>query len=101
MNNLHYYEVCFYGADHPDECSYVLKTEISEKFSVDVAEKLLFGENPPEWAKELMGNCTGVVKISEEEAKNYFDTEGLTERVETEYGIMYVRPKERDYEDRE
>ena len=79
--NLHWYELCFYGDEDSESknyvvekaCSFVIKTEIEPVISDDVALKILFGEYP-----------------TEDEA-NFFDIEGLTKRIENEYGIYYVR----------
>lgn len=43
----------------------------------------------PEY-KELAENCTCVMEVSEDEAQ-FFDVEGLTKRVESEYGVYYTR----------
>ena len=80
-NKIHWYELCFYGDEDTESekyvadkaCSYVIKTEIKPVIDNKVALKILFGENP-----------------IEDEA-SFFDIEGLTKRVENEYGVYYTR----------
>jgi hypothetical protein len=96
--NLHWYELCFYGDEDSESknyvaekaCSFVIKTEIEPVISDDVALKILFGEYPTEDEIDLINHCTCVMEVSEDEA-NFFDIEGLTKRIENEYGIYYVR----------
>ena len=60
--NLHWYELCFYGDEDSESKNYVVEKA-----------------------------CSFVImEVSEDEA-NFFDIEGLTKRIENEYGIYYVR----------
>jgi hypothetical protein len=100
MSNIHWYELCFYGdedavTDKNKACSYVIKTEIPPVIDDGVALKILFGENPTNEQRELINNCTCVMEITEVEAQ-FFDVEGLVNRVENEYGAYYTRGN--DYE---
>lgn len=94
MNNIHYYELCFYGdedeATDVKACSYVIKTEIEPVIKDEVALKILFGEHPNDEQRDLIANCTCVMEVAEDEAQ-FFDIEGLVERVESEYGVYYKR----------
>lgn len=71
-------------------CSYVIKTEIPSVIDDKIALKILFGEPREQWEKELIKNCTCVMEVSEDEAQ-FFDVDGLTKRVESEYGVYYTR----------
>lgn len=96
--NIHWYELCFFGDEDSENknfdarkaCSYVIKTEIPPVIDDKVVLKILFGKARDPWEKELMENCTCVMEISEDEAQ-FFDVEGLTKRVESEYGVYYTR----------
>lgn len=97
--NIHWYELCFFGDEDTEgekydadkACSYVIKTEIPPVIDNKIALKILFGEPREQWEKELMANCTCIMEISEADA-NFFDVEGLTKRIESEYGVYYTRP---------
>lgn len=96
---LHYYEICFYGSENPEgtdynaekECSYAIKTEISpENMNKHTALEILFcNPDEKEKHKDLIQNCTAVLEISPEDADSFFDTESLTVRTESPYGIYY------------
>ena len=96
MNDIHYYELRFFH-DEDDSmatqgrCSFCIKTEISPVISNDVALSILFGDNPSEYDKVLMANLTCIIEVTAEEAKWLFDTDGLTIRIEKEYGVFYTR----------
>ena len=97
-NKIHWYELCFYGDEDTESekyvadkaCSYVIKTEIKPVIDNKVALKILFGENPIEEEIDLINNCTCVMEVGEDEA-SFFDIDGLTKRVENEYGVYYTR----------
>ena len=96
--NIHWYELCFFGDEDMESekydankaCSYVIKTEIPPVIDDKVALKILFGEPRDRREKELVENCTCVMEITEDEAQ-FFDIEGLTKRIENEYGVYYTR----------
>lgn len=96
-NQIHWYELCFYGDEDPSSknydpdkaCSYVIKTEIPPVISDDIALEILLG-TPTGWKKELWANLTCVMEITEDEA-SFFDVEGLTERISDNLGVYYKR----------
>ena len=67
-----------------------IKTEIPPVIDDKVALKILFGKARDSWKKNLWKIVLCVMEISEDEAK-FFDVEGLTKRVESEYGVYYTR----------
>jgi hypothetical protein len=96
MKKVYWYELCFYGDEDQNAitdiraCSYIIKTEIPPVIKDEVALKILFGENPTAEQKKLIDNCTCVMEVTEDEAQ-FFDVEGLVNRVESEYGVYYKR----------
>lgn len=96
---LHWYEICFYGEEdsegsryNPERaCSYAIKTEIPD-IDRDTAGIILFSRTPEHaWMRDLIAHCTCVREIDWEEAQ-FFDVEGLTERIEdAELGTYYTR----------
>lgn len=99
MGNIFWYELCFYGDEDTSEdnpkynpelaCSYVIKTEIPN-ITDEVAIKILTVNMDEDEAAELRDNLTKVMLVDEEEASS-FDVEDLTNRVETEDGVIYTR----------
>lgn len=96
MNKIYYYELCFYH-DEDDtlataaRCSYCIKTEIPPVISDETALRILFGEHPTVEQCALMENLTCIMEISEIEAHDCFDIDGLNTRVESKYGVYYTR----------
>lgn len=96
MNNIHFYELSFYH-DEDDKlavpekrCSYCIKTEISPVIQDDIALSILFSDRSIPHS-ELRKNLTCVQEISEEEARMFFDVDGLTVRAACPYGVYYHR----------
>ena len=96
MNNIHFYELSFYH-DEDDKlavpekrCSYCIKTEISPVIQDDIALCILFSDRSIPHS-ELRKNLTCVQEISEEEARMFFDVDGLTVRTACPYGVYYRR----------
>lgn len=58
--------------------------------SDEVALEILFGNPCEQWEKELMENLTCVMEITEDEAQ-YFAVEDLVKRIESDYGVYYIR----------
>lgn len=97
-NNIHYYELCFYGDEDtnspkydPEKAtSFVIKTEIPPVINDQDALDILFGSKPKKWMDELRENLTCVMEVTEEEA-DFFDIDGLTKRITDEKGTYYTR----------
>lgn len=98
MNKVYYYELCFYHDEDDalateDRCSYCIKTEIPPVIDDKVALSILFGSEKGDTYAGLRDNLTCVMEISEVEALEYFDVEGLCNRIEGEHGVYYTREK--------
>lgn len=96
MNNIHFYELSFYH-DEDDKlavpekrCSYCIKTEISPVIQDDIALSILFSDRSIPHS-ELRKNLTCVQEITEDEARMFFDIDGLTVRTVCPYGVYYRR----------
>lgn len=100
MSKIHYYEICFYGEENPENeaydpnraCSYCIKTEIPN-ITKETALAILY-PNPDKKQLELIKNCTAVNEITDTEAKD-FDIEDLVIKNEDRKGVYYTRPTER------
>ncbi|MBO5435065.1 hypothetical protein J6A31_04510 [bacterium] len=97
MNKARYYEIKFYH-DNPysevKKCSYCIKAEITPNaLSKELAFIFLFGSNPSPKHLELINNYTTLNEISEAEANARFNMNAYTTRVETLYGVYYVKPE--------
>lgn len=95
---LYFYELCFYHDEDDslateDRCSYCIKTEIPPVIGNDAALAILFSGDSFPNADELRENLTCVMEIAPCEAEDYFDMDGLTERVDSPYGVYYRRTK--------
>lgn len=95
---LYFYELCFYHDEDDslatkERCSYCIKTEIPPVIDDDAALAILFSGDSIPNADELKEHLTCVMEIAPSEAESYFDMDGLTERVDSPYGVYYRRKR--------